>query len=278
MGLVLIAHGLAKNTEENWMVNYKGHRLLYAVRRRIRVPLLFALVHANNTPSPTGGLDVRGHRQSGSIENINVRNPIINYRILARLGKVAPMATGTATESPNGWSRVLLVVGSIAMLVGALDPMEGSVVILPGSGLVVLGAFLGHGGRRLITFRVTVFALILIGVSAMFGLSWAGGFGGKSGRSMWWGVLVLPYLIGWSMGIWGPGSPRWLLLLGIVVGLWYVTLMGMILRHAAGRHGAMSALPGIVIGTLGVVTIGGCVTALVRRRTKCGSDAHNGLP
>jgi hypothetical protein len=163
------------------------------------------------------------------------------------------------------WSRILIVVGSIAMLVGALDPMEGSVVILPGSGLVALGAFLGHGERRLIAYRVGVFVLIVIGVGAMWGLSWVGGFGGPSGRSMWWGVLILPYLIGWSMGIWGPGSPRWLLLLGIVVGLWYVTLMGMVLHHPAGRHGAMAALPGIVIGTIGVLTIGGCISRLTKR-------------
>jgi len=154
------------------------------------------------------------------------------------------------------------------MLVGALDPMEGSIVILPGSGLVALGAFLGQSERRLIAYRVGVFILIVIGVGAMWGLSWGGGLGGESGRSMWWGVLILPYLIGWSMGIWGPGSPRWLLLLGIMVGLWYVTLMGMVLHHPAGRHGAASALPGIIIGTIGVLTIVGCITAFVRRRTE----------
>jgi hypothetical protein len=178
------------------------------------------------------------------------------------------MNTATATDSRNGWARILIVIGSIAMLIGAVDPMEGSVVILPGSGLVALGAFLGHRERRLIAYRLGVFSLIAIGVGAMWVLSWRGGFGGKSGLSMWWGVLVLPYLVGWSMGIWGPGSPRWLLLLGVVVGLWYVTLMGIVLRHPRGGHGAMSALPGIVIGAIGVVTIVGCVTALVRRRTQ----------
>ena len=163
------------------------------------------------------------------------------------------------------WSQILIVVGSIAMLVGAIDPMEGSIIILPGSGLVALGTFLGQNERRLIAYRVWVFILIAIGVGAMFGLTSVGGIGGKSGHSMWWGVLILPYLIGWSMGIWGPGSPRWLLLLGIVVGLWYVTLMGMVLHHPAGRHGAMSALPGIVIGTIGVLTIGGCISRLTKR-------------
>ena len=152
------------------------------------------------------------------------------------------------------------------MLVGAVDPMEGSVVILPGSGLVALGTFLGQSERRLIAYRVRVFILIAIGVGALWGLSWVGGFGGNSGRSMWWGVLILPYLIGWSMGIWGPGSPRWLLLLGIVVGLWYLVLVAMVLKGSGGHRGAMSAWPAIVIGAIGVLTIVGCINRL-RNRT-----------
>jgi hypothetical protein len=175
------------------------------------------------------------------------------------------MNTTPGMNARSIWSRILIVVGSIAMLVGALDPMEGSVVILPGSGLVALGAFLGHSERRLIAYRVGVFILIVIGVGAMWGLSWVGGFGGPSGRSMWWGVLILPYLIGWSMGIWGPGSPRWLLLLGIIVGLWYLAILAMVLKGSGGHHGAMSALPGIVIGTIGVLTIGGCISRLTKR-------------
>jgi hypothetical protein len=91
----------------------------------------------------------------------------------------------------------------------------------------------------------------------MFGLSWGGGIGGKSGHSIWWGVLILPYLVGWSMGIWGPKSPDWLLLLGIVVGVWYLTLAAMVLHNPRGGHGAVSALPGIVIGSTGVLTIAG---------------------
>ena len=52
------------------------------------------------------------------------------------------------------WSRILFTVGGIAMLVGAIDPMEGSLLILPGSGLVALGTFLGQSERRLIAYRV----------------------------------------------------------------------------------------------------------------------------
>ncbi len=71
------------------------------------------------------------------------------------------------------------------------------------------------------------------------------------------GVLVLPYLIGWSMGIWGPGSPRWVLALGIAVSLWYLNIGRMLLSHPDARPGT-SALPGIVLGAVGVVTIAGC--------------------
>lgn len=166
----------------------------------------------------------------------------------------------------NLWSRILIIAGSIAMLVGAIDPMEGSLLILPGSGLVALGTFLGRSERRLIAYRVGVFILIAIGVGALWGLSRVGGFGGHSGRSMWWGVLILPYLIGWSMSIWGPGSPRWLLLAGIVVGLWCLAIPVIVLLQAKSnpsRPVVPEAL--IVVGIIGVLTIGGCLWRLRRR-------------
>jgi hypothetical protein len=99
------------------------------------------------------------------------------------------------------WSRILIIIGSIAMLVGALDPLEGSLVILPGSGAVTLGTFLGNSGRGLLVYWIWIFILIAAGVAALFGLSALGGIGGPSGRSMWWGVLILPYPVGWIMGV-----------------------------------------------------------------------------
>jgi hypothetical protein len=209
---------------------------------------------------------VRPLRHCLPIENINGRRKNINYRARMRLGKVLRMNTTTLVTARSMWSRILIVVGSIAMLVGAVDPMEGALLILPGSGLVALGTFLGQSDRRLIAYRLGVFMLIAAGVGAMWVLSHAGGFGGKSGRSMWWGVLILPYLIGWSMGIWGAGSPRWMLMLGIVVGLWYLALLAMILKGSVGRPGAISTVPGFVIGTIGLLTIVGCLSGL-RKRT-----------
>jgi cystathionine beta-lyase family protein involved in aluminum resistance len=101
------------------------------------------------------------------------------------------------------WSRILKVVGGIAMLLGTLDPLEGSLLILPGSGLVALGVYLGGKDRRTVLYWALAFILIAVGVGALFGLSAVGGFGGKSGRSMWWGLLLLPYPVGWLMSLAG---------------------------------------------------------------------------
>lgn len=96
------------------------------------------------------------------------------------------------------WSRILIPIGGIAMLAGAADPMEGSLVILPGSGLVTLGTYLGNSGRGLLIEWMCIFTLIAIGVGALWGI---GMIGGGSARSMRWAALVLPYPIGWVLGI-----------------------------------------------------------------------------
>jgi purine-cytosine permease-like protein len=101
------------------------------------------------------------------------------------------------------WARILVTLGGIAMLLGTVDPLEGSVLILPGSGLIALGTFVGKSQRSVIRYWLWVFGLIAVGVAAMFVLSAFGGIGGKSGHSMWWGVLMLPYPVGWLMALAG---------------------------------------------------------------------------
>jgi purine-cytosine permease-like protein len=98
-------------------------------------------------------------------------------------------------------SRILKVGGGIAMVVGTLDPMEGSLLILPGSGLVALGIYLGGKDHRTVHYWTWAFILIAVGVAALFGLSAVGGIGGRTGRSMWWGLLMLPYPLGWLMAV-----------------------------------------------------------------------------
>jgi hypothetical protein len=101
----------------------------------------------------------------------------------------------------NKWSRALVIVGLIAMLVGAIDPLEGSIVILAGAALVALGAVRGKSRHR--RFLLWSFVLVAIGVGAMGRLSMLGGVGGATGRSFWWSLVVLPYPVGWIMGLVG---------------------------------------------------------------------------
>jgi len=95
-------------------------------------------------------------------------------------------------------SRWLVIVGLVLMVIGAGDPLEGSVVILGGSLLVAVGASRSHTRSRL---PVTALILIALGVAAMFGLSALGGVGGSSGHSMWWLLLCVPYPVGWILGL-----------------------------------------------------------------------------
>ena len=99
------------------------------------------------------------------------------------------------------WSYILLFVGLLAMLIGTLDPLEGSFIILPGSGLVAIGVFLARSRYRLLL--CWAFVLIAFGVGAMVVLSMWGGIGGRSGHSMWWGLFILPYPVGWFLGVVG---------------------------------------------------------------------------
>jgi len=100
--------------------------------------------------------------------------------------------------------RVLVLVGLVLMVAGALDPMEGSVVILFGSAFVAAGAFLSRNHRY--RLQLTAFALVAIGVAALFGLSAIGGVGGNSGRSIWWLATCAPYPVGWVMGLVGAAA------------------------------------------------------------------------
>ena len=104
------------------------------------------------------------------------------------------------------WLRALLVVGLAAMILGVIDPLEGSVVIVVGAALVVVAANVARS--RYAGFLTRSFALILVGVAAMVMLSWMGGVGGTTGRSYWWAALILSYPIGWVMAV--IGAVRWL--------------------------------------------------------------------
>jgi len=97
------------------------------------------------------------------------------------------------------WARIIYIIGVVALTIGIVDPLEGSVVILAGSALVALSTFLIKD-RHWKIFLAS-FIMILIGVIALFYLSSLGGFGGQSTLSWWWGTLILPYPVGWLLSI-----------------------------------------------------------------------------
>lgn len=97
------------------------------------------------------------------------------------------------------WPRRLIGLGLLAMVVGALDPLEGSLVILPGAGLSALGGRLGNNRYRHTMYWA--FGLTVWGVAALWWLSALGGFGGDSDRSVWWGFAALPFPVGWVMAL-----------------------------------------------------------------------------
>ena len=83
----------------------------------------------------------------------------------------------------------------MAVIVGAIDPLEGSVIIGIGSALLALSTHLTKDRYRRIF--LAAFIMIVFGVSFMFYFSSLGGFGRTASLSWWWGTLILPYPIGW---------------------------------------------------------------------------------
>jgi hypothetical protein len=99
------------------------------------------------------------------------------------------------------WARIFVIAGLILMVIGAIDPLEGSVVILAGSLVTAIGAVLAKSRRK--KLLIAAFILIAAGVGVMFALSAMGGIGGRTGRSLWWALIMLPYPAGWIMGLTG---------------------------------------------------------------------------
>lgn len=103
--------------------------------------------------------------------------------------------------SRPSWSRGLVIGGLVGMCAGVLDPLEGSVVIAAGSLAAAAGGYLGACRRRKLMYIAA--ALTTIGVSVLWGISAVGGFGGSTGRSTGWALTLLPYPVGWVLGIVG---------------------------------------------------------------------------
>lgn len=160
--------------------------------------------------------------------------------------------------------KTLLVIGGIATILGAIDPLEGSLLILPGSLFVMLAAIIGKEEKAVTRYRVWTFILILTGVAAMWGMTAIGGIGGDTGLSMWWGLLIVPYLFGLPMALWGPGLPKWLYCLGFIPGLWYLTIIFILVKKAqVSKETEFAVLAFLVMA--GLLVICGCALRLIRK-------------
>jgi hypothetical protein len=102
-------------------------------------------------------------------------------------------------RSPAPQSRRLLIAGIVALVLSLLDPLEGSILVLTGTAVIAFAALRAHSRWR--RLAGIAFVLVLTGVAALWGFSALGGIGGTSGRSIWWGLLFLPYPMGWIAGM-----------------------------------------------------------------------------
>ena len=93
--------------------------------------------------------------------------------------------------------RVVYLLGVIAVLLGTLDPIEGSVLIAGGSLLLAFAAHKRNDRYR--RFFLAGSIMIIIGVAALFYVSSLGGFDPRS--EWWWFIPIAPYPLGWLMVI-----------------------------------------------------------------------------
>lgn len=97
------------------------------------------------------------------------------------------------------WLRIAHIFGVVALILGIIDPLEGSILIALGSILLVFSAYLRNDPHWKIFLLSS--ALIITGVSFLFYFSSRGGFGGSTELSWWYGALILPYPLGWLIAI-----------------------------------------------------------------------------
>lgn len=79
----------------------------------------------------------------------------------------------------TAWTRPLLIIGTLGLVVGTIDPLEGSVLIVAGVALITLAAFLGGSRHR----RLLASSLVILGagVAGMWIISGYGGVGETPG-------------------------------------------------------------------------------------------------
>jgi ABC-type branched-subunit amino acid transport system permease subunit len=87
------------------------------------------------------------------------------------------------------------------MILGAIDPLEGSVLIVLASAMILSGVYIIERGSKTFKLNLYAFLMILAGTVVMFYLSFLGGVGGNTGISSWFMLFVLPYPLGWLLAV-----------------------------------------------------------------------------
>ncbi len=92
-------------------------------------------------------------------------------------------------------TRILYYAGVVAMILGAVYPLEGSVLILSGNLLLVISMYITNDRQR----KQFLATLIMIAVGVFFiYFTWSlREFGGTSKLIWLWDILILLYPAGW---------------------------------------------------------------------------------
>jgi hypothetical protein len=159
--------------------------------------------------------------------------------------------------------RALATVGHAMALIGAVDPLEGSPLVALGCVLVALAAWRARVLRALLVWRVAVAGMALMGVTALWVISYRGGVGGEAGLHPAWSVLMLPYAAALVAAFSGPAAPPWVAWGGGAVGAGYLAIAGIILLHPRPNSSPEVAA---LLGSLGLALLAACVARIVMRR------------
>ena len=103
------------------------------------------------------------------------------------------MEATTKNVKPK-WTRIVYIIGVAASIIGVLDPMEGSILLMAGGILLAVSTYFIKDKYRKMFFTTAI--MMVVGVFFLFYFSSLGGF---PPLPWWWGILILPYPIGWLM-------------------------------------------------------------------------------
>lgn len=159
--------------------------------------------------------------------------------------------------------RALGTVGHLLALVGAVDPLEGSVLVVLGCVLVALAAWRAGVPRALLAYRAGVAVMAVMGVTALWVISKLGGVGGEGGVHPAWAVLLLPYSAALVATFSGPAAPLWVAWGGCAVGSGYLAIAAIILLYPRPHSGPDVAA---LLGSLGLALLAACAARIAMRR------------